>query len=147
MAKGISLYPTKNTGGEAPVGDVTGTPVAGDKVALDVAIKEGSVDVGEISGSVKTEGLSQAAIVMLDVPDNAWVAANPALTDRANIAVQNRLSNPSIVLMSFDNTFPGSDGWEIYPGGNISRTLDEGVTMYLRSVTGTNRVAVEGIGD
>jgi hypothetical protein len=136
VAKVISAYNTDQTGADAPK-DITKTDVSGNKVALDVAIKEGSV-----SGEFTQSGLTIGGLVTEVTLNSATWTALPAtaLTDRNGMGIQN--DSAIQIKVGFDNTEPGFVGWNVNPNGEFFVDITDSVIIYAKSASGTPTVTV-----
>ena len=139
MASPISAYNTDRTGAEAPK-DVTKTDVAGDKVALDVAIKEGT----GISGDFTPGGLRNAGLyTAVSIPDNAWVAIpSTALTDRNQINIQNFTGFEMKVNHSGTGGY-ADNGMRIPSGTERFYQITEGIAVYARMAPGAGTQTID----
>ena len=136
MSKGISLYPTTLTGADTP-SNVTGTSVSGDKFAMDVTVKEGTVTGTFIPQGLQTEGL----ITEVSLNSSTWTALPAtALTDRNGLGIQN--DSAIQIKLNFDNTEPGFVGWNVNANGEFFIDITEAVVIYAKSASGTPTVTV-----
>jgi len=136
MASPISAYNTSKTGASAPK-DITKTDVSGDKVALDVAIKEGN-----ISGTFTPSGLTTGGkITEVTLASGSWTALPAsALANRNGLGIQNETSIK--IKVGYDSGEAGFVGWNVYPGGEFFIDLTDSVTVYAKSETGTPTITV-----
>lgn len=140
MAKGISVYPTANTGAEKPM-DVTGT-VSGEKRLLDVAIVEGSIE-GELVPSGLRNG---GKITLTTINDSSWtpiLVAAEALTNQIN--VQNFTGSEVKVNHDFYGPLPaGYEGMRIPSNTERFYQVNGAFRMpYVKAEPGAGTVVIE----
>jgi len=138
MSKGLSLYPTKKTGADSPQ-NVTGTNVSGDKYAMDVAIKEGT-----ISGTFSSSGLAGPALhSQVTVTDAGWVALPAtALTDRQQLNIQNN-SDYDIRVRHTNSGAYTDPAMTIISGGERFYSIQDSLVLYARAEPGAGSVTVD----
>ena len=107
--------------------EITATNVAGNKTALDVAIKEGSV-----SGTFTPSGLQNGGLITkVTLSTVAWTAlpATP-LANRNAMSVQNRSGQS--VYINYDNGLPIDPSISVLipPGGERQYDVKDSIIIY-----------------
>lgn len=139
MAKGLSVYPTANTGAEKPM-EITGTE-SGDKRLLDVAVKEGSID-GEFTPSGLKNG---GKVTVVTIDDLSWTMLPPtALTNRNQINIQN-FSNFEIKVNFADfATLPaGYEGMRVPNNTERFYQITDQIAIYAKAESGSGSIQIE----
>jgi len=136
MASPISAYNTDRTGAAAPK-DITKTDVPGNKVALDVAIKEGNV-----SGTFTPSGLSkEGKITIVTLNSLTWTALPAvALVDRNGMGIQNDTGIQ--IKLGYDIGEAGYVGWNVNANGEFFIDITDAVIIYGKSASGTPSVTI-----
>lgn len=134
MANPIQAY-LQSTSGPDDYREITSTDVSGAKVALDVAIKEGSV-------SATFSGLAIAGKVSkVTIDSDQWYAFPPtALANRNAIAMQN-LSGFDL-LLNYSASAPSNEGITIPNGYERQYDITPGITLYIRRKSGSGPIDV-----
>ena len=138
MSSPISGYNTSKTGAAAPK-DITKTDLTGDKVAIDVAVKE---LVGNLTGSFSPSGLTIAGeFTQVSINDTGWtLVPATALTDRNQINIQNFTGFE--VKIRFDNT-GGYLGMRIPDSSERFYQITESILIYARAESGAGTVTLD----
>lgn len=126
----------KRFGTDTRGADITGTHVAGDKHALDVAIKEA------LTLAVSPSGLSIAGeITIVTLSSGSWTALPVTpLTNRNAIGVQNQSGTE--IKLNFDSGEAGYIGWTIKNNGEIFLDITDSVIIYAKAAAGTPSITV-----
>lgn len=131
MSSPIKTYPTKSTG----VGDhaqVTGTDVAGDKRALDVAVVGGSIGISGDVGAIPRGATGPYFVTETTV--GVVSAAFPAvsLVNRVSLSIRN-LSAISIYIVNGVGLTVADPKWEIGPNETHNWDVDAANSVYIVS--------------
>lgn len=115
---------------------ITGTDV-GNKRALDVAIKAGSV-----TGTFTPSGLSIAGKVSVVVIDETqwWAFPTVPLANRNALVIQN-LSGADL-LLNYSNAAPATDGISVLNGYERQYDITDAIIIYVRRKSGSGAVNV-----
>lgn len=132
----IDLYPQLTSPPEdAKV--VTGTAIAGDKFALDVAVKE----ITTVSGTFTPSGLSTAVKnTTMNVGDTATALPATALSNRNGMIVTNLSAVDTLYIgdatVTADRSIGTTAGHEIPAGEGFQIDVTDSVTLYGRAEAG-----------
>ena len=127
MASQIDTYLTQKKAEEAE--KVTGTDIAGDKRALDVAIKEGTVSSTPGGG-----GVSSVVTTDVTISDSSWVALPPSpLSGRAGFSIQNQTGFQLKINFS---TPAGYVGVIVENGGERFYDANDSAIIYAKAESG-----------
>ena len=138
MSGVISGYPTTTTGAEEPC-NVTTTNETGDKCALDVAVKSGSV-TGEFTPSGLKDGGLYTAVT---IDDSSWTALPAtALTGRNQINIQN-FTGFEIKINHKNTGGYANNGMRIVDSSERFYQITDALVIYARAESGAGSVVLD----
>lgn len=134
MAQSIQGYP-QSTSGPDEYREVTTTDISGNKVAMDVAIKEGSV-------TATFSGLAIAGkVTKVTVDETQWYAFPPtALANRNALVIQN--NSGADLLLNYSNSSPANEGITVPNGYERQYDITPTIVLYLRRKSGSGPIDV-----
>lgn len=131
MANPIQAY-LNTTSGPDDYREVTATDISPNKVAMDVAVKEGNFTVSGLNIAGK--------ITHVTIDSDQWYAFPPTTLANRNALVIQNLSGID-VLLNYDNAAPSSEGITIFHG--YERQYDiRTIVIYLRRKSGSGPIVV-----
>jgi len=140
MAGNISAYDTSKTGANSPK-DITKTDVAGDKVALDVAVKE---LIGNITGSFTPGGLqNEGKYTPVTINDSSWTPIPAtAQADRNQINIQN-FTGYEVKINHTGTGGYDNNGMRIPDQTERFYQIKDSIVIYARATTGAGSVVLD----